>query len=219
MNCREFENAAAAVLEGESHAEAFAHLAACPRCRLLVDELVAVEGAARALPLYEPSLRLWARLEAAAEQEGLFVQPAWEKWFGPVWGLDAARPAFAGALALILVVAAGLVGISTVEVPAEPLSAASLVEVARAELVQEPSYASRYQVHLQEVARRVEASEPTDPGLRELAAGPLGDVDRAIEETQVRLNNYPEDELTREELHRLYRQKVTVLQAMSGPTW
>ena len=52
MNCHEFEFLAGGLLEGERHPEAAAHLAACPRCRLLMDELGAIERAARRLPAF-----------------------------------------------------------------------------------------------------------------------------------------------------------------------
>ncbi|OFV85900.1 MAG: hypothetical protein A2620_01255 [Acidobacteria bacterium RIFCSPHIGHO2_01_FULL_67_28] len=64
-----------------------------------------------------------------------------------------------------------------------------------------------------------EETSPVDPELREMTARPLDAVDRAIEQTQQRLAAYPDDTLARDELLRLYRQKATVLQAMSDPVW
>jgi hypothetical protein len=47
----------------------------------------------------------------------------------------------------------------------------------------------------------------------------MQDVDRAIEQTQLQLESFPEDRLAREELRRLYQQKAVVLQAMADASW
>lgn len=219
MNCTEFEKLASALLEGESHPEAHAHLASCPHCRLLINELGAIEQAARTLPLQEPSPRLWARLEAVATAEGLWTQPRWQQWPAPLASVFPLRPALAGVLGLIFLLAVGLVSSPPAE---KPLSAAAAFEVARGELVQEAGYANRYEVHLQTVEDQMLAPEGEavmDAGLRDLTARPLSDVDRCIAQTQQRLNDHPDDTLARDELRRLYQQKVTVLQAMADPVW
>lgn len=219
VTCEQVRGLTGALLEGESHPEASAHLAECARCRLLVEELAAVERAARALPVYQPSARLWGRVEAAARHEGLWGQRSWWQDFTPAF--FPARPAFAAVLSVTLLVAGALVRYPALEGPALADTQANAFEVAQAELVQAPSYNDRYQIHLQQVEYRVMAEEtsPVDPELREITARPLDAVDRAIEQTQQRLAAYPDDTLARDELLRLYRQKATVLQAMSDPVW
>jgi len=227
MNCHEFEFLAGGLLEGERHPEAAAHLAACPRCRLLMDELGAIERAARRLPAYEPSAGLWTRLEAAALEEGLWQRPqgleATWRWLGlatpTAEGFLPARPAFAGVLALVLVVGATLLNFPAVEtsVASRP---ADLYQVAQAELVLDADYATRYQLHLNRLeSGMLNDSADSEPALRAMVARPLDTVDRAIEETQAQLSAYPDDSLARDELLRLYRQKAEVLQAMSNPVW
>lgn len=219
VNCSQVRELTGALLEGESHPEASAHLAECPRCRLLLEELAAVECAARALPLLEPNPRLWRRLEAAARREGLWDRQSWWPSETPVF--FPARPAFAAVLGVTLLVAALLVRYPVLESPGLPATEASAFQVAQAELVQEPSYGERYQIHLQQVESRLLADETAtlDPERRELVARPLDTVDRCIEQTQQRLADYPDDTLARDELLRLYREKATVLQAMSDPLW
>ncbi|MBI4466162.1 MAG: hypothetical protein HY656_01875 [Acidobacteria bacterium] len=218
LDCEQFRRVTGAVLEGESHPEAYAHLATCPRCQLRVEELGAVARAARTLPLREPSDGLWERLEAAAQREGLWPQPWWQGSRGSI--VLPARPAFAAVLAMTLLLAGGLVSYSSLELPVPQSFQASAFEVARGELVQEPSYGARYKLHLEQVQDSVLAEPaPEESHLRELADRPLKTVDRCIEQTELRLAEYPEDELAREELHRLYRQKAVVLQAMSDPVW
>jgi len=223
MECKEFHQLSESVLEGEAHPRAYEHLAACPRCRTLVDDLVAVTRAAHSLPMYEPSPRLWAQIQAAAEDEGL-LSPAgagrWRDWFGPAALFLPARPAFAAALALVLVFGAALGGWTVLESPEPPLALSGRIEeVAWAELVTEPGYGQRYQLHLQQVEKRVMDAEPGGADIANLAAGPLDDLDRAITQTQTHVEQYPKDSLAREELNRLYQQKATVLQAINVPAW
>jgi len=173
--------------------------------------------------MYEPSPRLWAQIQAAAEDEGL-LSPAgagrWRDWFGPAALFLPARPAFAAALALVLVFGAALGGWTVLESPEPPLALSGRIEeVAWAELVTEPGYGQRYQLHLQQVEKRVMDAEPADADIANLAAGPLDDLDRAITQTQTHVEQYPKDSLAREELNRLYQQKATVLQAINVPAW
>jgi hypothetical protein len=221
MNCRELKQTAAALLEGEAHPEAEKHLAACPRCRLLIDELTAVTHAARSLPEIQPSPRLWAQIQAAALEEGLWTPASsgWRQWLDPVSIFSPPRPAFAGSFSFVLVAALVLASFTMLESPAGPAPPADRAEeLAAAELVVEPGFGQRYQVHLQQVEREV-LSAGRSAELAQLAAGPLDDLDRAIAQTQGRVDQYPEDTLAREELQRLYQQKATVLQAMNPPAW
>lgn len=223
MNCHEFEDILEGVLEGKNQPKAAAHLAACTRCRLLVDELVAIGRAAHDLPLVEPSARLWRRIEAAAFEEGLMKPSGWAAWLGPAWSSLPAGPAFAGVLGLTLLLAGGLAGTSGPAVESAtvaPLSGAQLIEVARAELVQDARYDGRYAAHLQNVETQVREQPPSaDRQLSDMVTGPLDNLDSAIAETQAHLDTYPDDSVARAELQRLYRQKATVLQAMVEPTW
>jgi len=227
MNCHEFEALAGELLEGESHPEAAAHLAGCPRCRRLTDELSAIERAAHFLPAYEPSPQLWTRLEASALEAGIWTKP---QGLAVVWrwlGIDAAtaeaflpaRPAFAAVMASVLVVAAALLNFPAVEssLASRP---ADLYQVAQAELVLDSDYATRYQLHLSRLeSGLLDASAEREREMRALVARPLDTVDRAIEETQAQLSAYPDDSQSRDELLRLYRQKAEVLQAMANPVW
>lgn len=218
MNCREFENLAGEVFEGEPHPEAYAHLASCPACRFLLDELGAIERAARTLPVCEPSAQFWRRLEAAAADENLLAHSAGWEWLGLSGHFFPSRVAFAGALAVVLLVAAGVLSYPTLDLPVAYTTPADLFQVAQGELIQEADYTSRYEIHLQQIEDGVlNTSSARESDVRGLAARSLVDVDRAITETQAQLNDYPDDALARDELLRLYRQKATVLQAISDP--
>lgn len=218
MHCRELENLTGELFEGEAHPEAAAHLAGCRACRVLMEELAAIERAAHTLPAYEPSERLWPRLRAAAAREGFWAQPRPWGWLGLSESFFPARWAFAGAMGAVLLVAAGLLSYPSLELPMAVTPPTDLFQVAQGELVQEAGYTSRYEIHLQNMENGLlEASGAREAGMHALVARPLKDIERAIEETQAQLNNDPDDELSREELLRLYRQKAAVLQVMTDP--
>jgi hypothetical protein len=92
--------------------------------------------------------------------------------------------------------------------------------VAQGELVYAVGYGNRYSTHLENVEEEVRAEEtPVTTALLVLVERPMQDVDRAIEQTQLQLESFPEDRLAREELRRLYQQKAVVLQAMADASW
>lgn len=220
MNCQEFENVAGALLEGDSHPEAYDHLGACPHCRLLVEDLSAIESAARRLPLVQPPDRLWARIAAAAAEEQLWEQPGPGDWLAWLWRPLPVRPAFVGELALLLAVAAAVVIAPSWPFGAPAGPPLNPFEVAQGELVQEAGYGNRYDLHLARMETQVLSDQvPVDDEVRQAVEGQLGTVDRAIHQTQSRLDSFPEDALARQELHRLYRQKADVLQTVSDSAW
>jgi hypothetical protein len=222
LGCEQVRELAGELLEGGNHPDVYAHLMGCPRCRRLVEEVAAIEQAARSLPAVEPRPELWLRLKTAAEAEGLWEESAWRRlvraWQSAV--PLPMRPVLAtGLMAAVAIFM--IVGGDSIEIfsPAES-AAPTVYEVARGELVQEMSFPVRYQVHLDQVQSEwLEEVAEVDSDLEQLAVRPLETLDHAIGETQLRLASYPEDSLARTELLRLYRQKATVLQAMNAPAW
>ena len=222
LGCEQVRELAGELLEGVKHPDMYAHLMGCRQCQRLVEDLAAIQQAARSLPAVEPTPELWLRLKAAAEAEGLWEGSGWRRlvraWQSVV--PLPVRPALATGLiaaVAIFMVAQG----DPVEILSPAESAAPTVyEVARGELVQETSFPVRYQVHLDQVQSEwLEKVAEVDSDLEQLAVRPLETLDHAIGETQLRLTSYPEDSVARTELLRLYRQKATVLQAMNDPAW
>lgn len=72
LSCKDFNKVVGALLEGERHPEAQAHIEACAACRRLWEDLLAIREAGRSLPSYEPSPQLWTRLKQNAEADGLW---------------------------------------------------------------------------------------------------------------------------------------------------
>lgn len=222
MNCRELRIASETLLEGDTHPDADAHVASCTRCRVLVEDLKAIQGAAGELSAFEtePHPALWRRIRARALEEQLWVDPLRWRWLGLGEVLVPARAAFAGALALMLVAAVGLVSYPTLQLPIARAAPPDPFGVAQGELVHAAGYGNRYYTHLQNVEEEVRAEEtPVSTALLVLVERPMQDVDRAIEQTQLQLESFPDDRLAREELRRLYQQKAVVLQAMADATW
>lgn len=220
--CEHLRRRLGEVLEGELEPEALAHLHTCPRCRLLVDELSAIDRAAHELPQHEPSAGLWERIRRVAETEGLWKEP-WSDRLGRRLGLFqpvAFSPAFSAAVVVLLLAAGLLVGLPNLEVSPVPEALPSRVEVARSELALAPDYGERYAKHLEHIAADVEEEfAPADTPLVRVAHSNLETLDRFIQQCQVRLVQYPQDGFTRDELNRLYQQKTTLLQAMLDPDW
>lgn len=222
LDCRRLRRMLGAVLEGEAAPEALAHLNACPRCRLLAEEVGAIGRAASELPACEPTTDLWPRIRRAAEMEGL-LEASWTGWLVRGFGLGqppALAPAYGAAVVALLVAAVLLVGYPSLDVGPAREEAASRAEIARSELALAPDYSTRYALHLDRIADTVrEEVAPADVQLVAVAHTNLDTLDRCIRQCQKRLASYPEDEFTQDELNRLYQQKATLLQAMLDPDW
>ena len=222
ITCEQLRRVLGRVLQGEYEPEALTHLEACPRCRLVVDELNVISRSAARLPSYAPPPALWRRIRQAAELEGLLT-PAWPARLRTAFGLRqplAVSPAFAVALMVVLSVAVWLVGYPPLDVSLPPEALPSPVEVAHSELVSTPSYAERYALHLARIEKvMLEDIAPANAELSSVAQQSLQTLDRFINQCQARLVSYPEDNFTREELSRLYQQKTTLLQTMLDPDW
>ncbi len=222
MTCVELRRQLGSVLEGESEPEALNHLNACPQCRALADELIAIGSAGAHLPVQEPSRGLWRRILRAAEAEGL-IETSWARQLGERFGLFRPVPvnfSFAATLVVILCAAAILVGYPGLNLSRVSEQAADPIAVARTELVLAPEYGDRYARHLDRIeeAVRDEVLLP-DTQLTLIAQSNLDTLDRYIHQCQARLSTYPDDQFTRDELNRLYQQKTTLLQATLDPDW
>ncbi|MBI4461918.1 MAG: hypothetical protein HY653_03335, partial [Acidobacteria bacterium] len=201
---------------------ALLHLNACARCQLLVEELGAISRAAGRLPAHEPTPGLWRRIRRAAEEEGLF-ESSWTTLLGTrFWLMQpvALNPAVSATLIVLLVAAALLVGYPSAGIGPVAETLSNRIEVARSELALDPNYAARYALHLDRIEASVrEEVAPAETPSSVVAQTNLETLDRFINQCQVRLSDYPEDQLTRDELNRLYIQKTAVLQTMLDADW
>jgi hypothetical protein len=73
MNCVEFQKDLPEIIEGGGTDEQKKHLASCPVCADLVQDLKYIAEQAKLLvPMEDPSPRVWAGIEQSLKQEGLW---------------------------------------------------------------------------------------------------------------------------------------------------
>lgn len=121
MSCQQHQQHLSDYIDGllsvPEQAELRAHLEACPDCRAICDDLIAIRDACRTLPEYEPSPRVWERISAAiaAESFGGLSSAGVNSptGYGRALSLRVSyRPYFAVAAALLVAVLAGVAFIS-----------------------------------------------------------------------------------------------------------
>ena len=74
--CAQFGGELEAYLEGEQQPFVLAHAHECNACGTLLADLQAIQQAARALPLEEPSPAVWTNVQAKLLAEGIIPDPA-----------------------------------------------------------------------------------------------------------------------------------------------
>ncbi len=98
MSCNRMENKILGYMDGRlkeaERLEVEKHLAACPACRLRVNEFRAVSGLLDELPVIEPSPAFDLRVHARVAAEP--VKQSWWAWFTP-----SPRVAFAASMLLL----------------------------------------------------------------------------------------------------------------------
>ena len=194
ISCEEFFPLASAILEGDSHPQAFEHLRRCADCKALVHDLDSVARAAHSLPTYEPRASLWYKIRAQTREESLWQEEAWWERLVAV-----PQPAFAAAVAtLLLALGLGLL-VSTADFgnPYNDIGS-YLIQMERAML---------------------DENTLINDEMIDLVEKPLDTVERALANTRQALVKNPNDTFVQDELNRLYKQKATVLQAMADLSW
>ena len=187
MNCQQFQNECSEVLDGlktQAHDE---HLASCPACRRLLEDVNEIVAQAAQLPLEEPSPQVWTRLRESLVQEGLIQEGLAERAPARVARMGWSWPHFSwadalsyGAVAAILVLAFGLMILQQPSgrpnegpaIVAQPASGS--IDDDDLQLLQEvearaPDARGAYEASLREIntqieeARRTVAENPNDP--------------------------------------------------------
>lgn len=205
MRCEDFDVHAERWLEGERTLEAAGHLQSCTRCSTRVADMELIVSAAATLPELEPPERIWTALQAKLEREGLFRERK-----SPVERL------------LEMLPAAPRTALATAAISA---LAVLLLVVPESPLEQRPGRAgnseSRWNLtRVHEQLASAEARADQDVHLRdpEVVASyhqNLALVDNLIGECQKKVNEDPNDELSRQYLATAYQQKADLLNALS----
>ncbi len=178
---------AQATLAGSDDGRAFdaataAHLATCPDCRALADDLAAIHLAARSLPELSPPPVVWARVApaigaASAGSHRIAVTPAW----------------LAAAAALLLAVGAALGSLTRGGAPAA--APESGVAQVAADLAAADAHYQRAIAGLEQIARSGDAS--LDPAVAAVLRANLLALDGAIGDTRAALAREPDDDVAR----------------------
>ncbi len=74
--CAQFSDALETHLEGEPQPFVLAHARSCQSCNLLLEDLTAIQAAARALPEVEPSPAVWANIQKSLATEAVLAGAA-----------------------------------------------------------------------------------------------------------------------------------------------
>lgn len=215
MSCDRFElligDLVDGTLDGAPRHALEAHLASCPACSRLADELLVVRRSARALPPMDPPQAAWARVSSAIDGERAARRGAshWRRVVLPL----------AAAAVLVAAVAAGVLWRRT-PAPAAPASATAAVDPATAspaellgsvevELQQAEKHFESAVAGLEALARDRQALDP------EVAADlqkSLLVVDRAIGESRAALRVEPLNTEAQDSLFDAFRSKIALLQ-------
>src|SRR6267154_1586859 len=203
MQCKEVE----VVLEQQGFVPvpeaARAHLAGCSSCQGLVADLTAIVATAHLLPAeVEPPLRVWTRLRAQLEEEGLIkgakTRTAWRRRFSELFGARALATAGVGALVVAAVVL-------QMRPPAShPTEARNTYE----NYDNTSLTLSNDEAHLPSM--QLAGSSKVDVALRQN----LDIVDKFIVDCEQRIKEQPGDELARDYLTGAYQQKAELLSVM-----
>ena len=191
-------------LRSDEHAAVEIHLRTCAECHALSDDLATIRAAAGALDALVPPAHVWHQLSAAAEtrSSGSFRTG----WFG--W-----RPLIA--VAMTVVIAAGLWRVGTLLQPAGPTSTlpqvADIIPGADPDTDPEAHYTVA-------IARLEEVTRADRDVLDQETAGVMNAglmvIDDAITESRAAVQAEPQSQLAQESLFAALRRKVALLQEM-----
>lgn len=203
MNCAQFQNECSEVLDGLKTQAHEQHLAACPACRSLLEDVNEIVAQAGQLPLDEPSPQGWARLRESLLQEGLIQEglveraPARVAGAGWAWtGFSWADALSYGAVAAILVLAFGLLIL-------QPPSGMRPADTA---IITQPASGSIDDDDLQ-LLREVEVRAPDARGAYEAS---LREINTQIEDARRAVAENPNDPQAVQSLMEAYQQKSMV---------
>jgi uncharacterized membrane-anchored protein YhcB (DUF1043 family) len=217
MSCADYSDAIQELVDGTltgtRRQELEQHLATCPSCTALVDELLVVRRAARSLPAMTPPDRVWDRLApvVTARVETEKTRPAWrERVMVPL------------AVAAVLLAAVAIT-IVTQRLPREtPDASQNAPAAAAATQAAGPDLGSieaemrqaetHYENAIQQLETLAQDQQMLDPHVAKDLKKNLVVIDQAIGESRAALRAQPTNERAQESLFEAFRSKITLLQ-------
>lgn len=204
MNCAEFQKALPYIMESGGDAEEEKHLRSCPVCSDLVADLRYIADTAKMLlPMEDPGSRVWHRIEAALQQEGLARRPS-----EPRLAALSSRPQASGwwpAAARVAAVAAAVVLVVGLFLFADR-------DAGRDTAITQPSPAERESVGENAVRAAMDSSDQEllaqlSPSARDSYEQNLKAVNAYIQQAESTVREAPENDVARAYLMQAYEQK------------
>lgn len=214
MRCRRSQDHISRAIDGElserQRVRLDKHLAACPECRVLSEDLGRIVAGAGRLATPEPSDRIWSNLRTELVKErregeriGTARPPAF--WLGA----PALRYAGVAALALALVVTGVVVGLRLGRGDGAPAGPEAREKYALAKLDEAEGYYQKAVKALSEAFASGRGSLPAE--VAEVFDRNLSVIDATIEACRRSVLEAPDDLEARDYLMAAYTQKITVL--------
>jgi hypothetical protein len=188
-----------------------AHVATCADCQALKADFRQIGAAALELAQEEvaPPEWLWARIRTQLESEGRIRESGAAR--APIsadWWSVFQRPAFAGAVLAVALVAAGLVSFSSVSTTRTDTQTSARLDLAPAPAVTAESQSTG---SLDASEASIESLPERDPQVAEELHHDLGVVDNFIAVCEKSVREQPDNEMAREYLYDAYQQKAQLL--------
>jgi len=207
MQCHELEHVLTQEPDGPASPAVTEHLKHCPECRSLAADLEAIRLGSLELPAEEePPARVWARVRLQLEAEGLIREPQLEP--APrrvsVWSFFQ-RPAFAGSILGLLLLAAGWAGMRT----GGSVTGISAQQQPAVQPAQPEENVEEASLNASEI--NIESLQQIDPSVQAVFKRDLAVVDNAISMCEKSVREQPENDLAREYLNDAYQQKAQLL--------
>jgi hypothetical protein len=208
IRCNEFLELAGGWMEGERLPGTEEHFRACPRCQSVLADFQAIRTAGLDMGEedFAPPTRVWHKIQAQLETEGLIRQPGWAKQLA---GLSTffPRPALASVYLSLILAGALLIGYQH-NVRSNQQQWLAGMEMA--------SYSVATELQTAELGSvETIASDSRDPMVTASLHQNLAIVDNLIAVCEKSVREDPEDELARDYLYGAYQQKAELLATMS----
>ena len=190
-----------------------AHLASCPDCHAVADDLRAIRLAASRLEHPVPPERVWAKLSAALDAERLRRRRWWPVTFAPTWQIAAVAAAVLVAIGAVTWIAGPRVtpvAPSVVTGPARTSVDPELVRTVETELKLAEEHYQKAIAGLEQITDA--GRSELDPQVAAVLQKNLSVIDQAIGESRDALRTQPANEVARESLFGALRSKITLLQ-------
>jgi hypothetical protein len=219
VSCQQFEpligELVDGTLDGAPRHTLEAHLTTCPTCARLVEELLVVRRAARALAPLSPPHAAKARIveTLARERDAAHAPKAWRRLMLPLAAAAVLAIAVTAAVMLVKPTPSPSAPSTTASAPApvDPATAtpAELIGSVEAELQQTERHLERAVAGLEALARDRQA---LDPQVNDEVQKNMLVIDRAIGESRAAIRNDPLSAEAQDSLFEAFRAKIALLQ-------